>query len=271
MLAAVIGTLQPRRAVQHAWAWVREHGNLVLLLSALIVAGGVWMFVEIADEVIEGDTQHFDDWAIRTLRRGDDPAMPIGPTWLHEVGRDMTALGGVAVLGGMTLAVAGYLLMIRKYHAMWLVLAATGGGLILSTVLKSVFDRERPQLVPHLSVVHTSSFPSGHSMLSAVVYLTLGVMLARLVPNRAAKVYFLGLALFLSFLVGISRVYMGVHYPTDVLAGWTAGLVWATLCYIVARQLQIRGKVEKDTDEPGGPEAAESAFPVVQREQHPPR
>jgi undecaprenyl-diphosphatase len=252
----MIGSLQTRHAAQTLWAWVRDHGNFILLLSTLIVATGVWGFVELADEVVEGDTQHFDDWAIKALRRNDNPALPIGPTWLHEVGRDMTALGGVAVLGGMTLAVAGYLLMIRKHHAMWLVLVATTGGLVISTLLKWMFSRERPQLVPHLSVVHTSSFPSGHSMLSAVVYLTLGVLLARLVPNRAAKIYFMGLAIFLSFLIGISRVYMGVHYPTDVLAGWTAGLVWATLCYIVARRLQIRGKVEKDTDEPGGAQAA---------------
>jgi undecaprenyl-diphosphatase len=252
----MIGSLQTRHVAQHFWGWVRNHGNFVLLLSTLIVATGVWGFVELADEVLEGDTQHFDDWAIKVLRRDDNPAIPIGPTWLHEVGRDTTALGGVAVLGAMTLAVAGYLLMIRKHHAMWLVLIATFGGLIISTILKNVFDRDRPDLVPHLSVVHTSSFPSGHSMLSAVVYLTLGVMLARLVPNRAAKIYFMGLAIFLSFLIGVSRVYMGVHYPTDVLAGWTAGCVWATLCYIVARQLQIRGKVEKDTEEPGGLQAA---------------
>ncbi|HEV2294847.1 MAG TPA: phosphatase PAP2 family protein [Tepidisphaeraceae bacterium] len=252
----MIGSLHTRRAAQNVWAWLRDHGNFVLLLSTMIVAAGVWGFVELADEVLEGDTQHFDNWAIESLRRDDNPAVPLGPTWLHEVGRDITALGGVAVLGGMTLAVAGYLLMIRKYHAMWLVLAATGGGLILSTILKNVFDRDRPDLVPHLSIVHTSSFPSGHSMLSAVVYLTLGVMLARLVPNRSAKIYFMGLAIFLAFLIGISRVYMGVHYPTDVLAGWTAGCVWATLCYIVARQLQIRGQVEKDTEEPGGVQAA---------------
>ena len=252
----MIGSLQTRHAAHHVWAWVRDHGNFILLVSTLIVAAGVWGFAELADEVLEGDTQHFDEWAIKALRREDNPATPLGPTWLHEVGRDMTALGGVAVLGGMTLAVAGYLMMIRKYHAMWLVLVATTGGLVISTLLKWMFSRERPQLVPHLSVVHTSSFPSGHSMLSAVVYLTLGVMLARLVPNRSAKIYFMGLAIFLSFLIGISRVYMGVHYPTDVLAGWTAGLVWATLCYVVARQLQKRGKVERDVDEPGGVQAA---------------
>ena len=252
----MIGSVQTRHAAHNVWAWVRDHGNFILLLSTLIVAGGVWGFAELADEVVEGDTKVFDEWAIEALRREDNPAIPLGPTWLHEVGRDMTALGGVAVLGGMTLAVAGYLLMIRKYHAMWLVLSATTGGLVISTLLKWMFSRERPQLVPHLSVVHTSSFPSGHSMLSAVVYLTLGVMLARLVPNRSAKIYFMFLAIFLSFLIGISRVYMGVHYPTDVLAGWTAGCVWATLCYIVARQLQIKGKVEKDTEEPGGVQAA---------------
>jgi undecaprenyl-diphosphatase len=92
-------------------------------------------------------------------------------------------------------------------------------------------------------------------MMSAVVYLTLGVMLSRLVPNRAAKIYFLVLAMVLSFIIGVSRVYMGVHYPTDVLAGWTAGCVWATICYLVARQLQKRGKVERDVDEPGGQES----------------
>jgi undecaprenyl-diphosphatase len=150
----------------------------------------------------------------------------------------------------VTAGVAVYLFLVRKYHAMWLVIVATAGGIIISSLLKYAFSRERPQLVPHLSYVQTSSFPSGHSMLSAVVYLTLGVLLARLVPQRVLKLYFLLMALFLTFIVGVSRVYMGVHYPTDVLAGWTAGLVWALLCYLVARYLQRRGHVERDVDAP---------------------
>jgi undecaprenyl-diphosphatase len=223
--------------------------SLIVLIAMLVVVGGMWCFIELADEVREGDTQKFDEWAVRSLRQKDDPSKPLGPRWLHEAGRDVTALGGVTVLSLVTLAVAGYLWMAKKHHAMWLVIIATVGGQIGSTILKYAFDRDRPDIVPHLSHVYTSSFPSGHSMLSAVVYLTLGSLLARLAPGYAVKIYFISTALLLTFLVGVSRVYMGVHYPTDVLAGWTAGLVWAILCWLVARYLQRRGAVEKDTEQ----------------------
>jgi undecaprenyl-diphosphatase len=222
-------------------------GSLVLMIAVLIAVGGTWAFIEIADEVLEGDTQKFDEWTLQALRKPD--GTPIGNPWVQEAGRDLTALGGVLVLSLFTFGVAGYLLMARKYHAMWLVLIATFSGLLVSTLLKRSFDRDRPDLVPHLSHVYTSSFPSGHSMLSAVVYLTLGSLLARLVPQYAVKIYFIVLALALTFLVGVSRVYMGVHYPTDVMAGWTAGLVWAILCWLTARYLQRRGAVEKDTEQ----------------------
>jgi undecaprenyl-diphosphatase len=124
-------------------------------------------------------------------------------------------------------------------------LAATLGGLLLSTVLKERFDRPRPDVVPHKSHVMTSSFPSGHSLNSAVVYLTLGSLLAGLSQQRRLRLYFFGVALLLTFLVGVSRVYMGVHYPTDVLAGWFAGLAWALSCSLAARWLRRHGLVEK--------------------------
>jgi undecaprenyl-diphosphatase len=229
---------------QAAFEWIGKY-ELHVLIGLLVAAGAVWGFVLIADEVTEGDTQQFDEWAVRVLRRADDPAKPIGPDWLVEVGRDLTALGGVAALTLITLAVAGFLWLRRMYGAMWLVVVATLGGLIASTLLKSLFDRPRPNLVPHLSHVYTSSFPSGHSMLSATVYLTLGALLGRFFQERGLRAYFLIVALVLTTLVGVSRVYLGVHYPTDVLAGWTAGLAWAIICWLVARWLQKRGKVEQ--------------------------
>jgi undecaprenyl-diphosphatase len=219
--------------------------DLVLLLALLVPVLGVLAFFKVAGAVRAGQTQSLDEHILRALRSPDDPNVPIGPPWAGEVGRDFTALGGVAFLVLVTLAVAGFLLLCRKYAAIVFLLVAIGGGLLLSTLLKGSFDRPRPTVVPHLSYVATSSFPSGHSMLSAVVYLTLGALLARLVTPVRLKLYFLAVALVLTALVGMSRAYLGVHYPTDVLAGWAAGLAWAVLCWLVARYLQRRGAVEK--------------------------
>jgi undecaprenyl-diphosphatase len=234
--------------VRNLLDWLGGHVNLVLVAVLLVIAG-TWGFIALADEVLEGDTQHFDERVLRALRRADAPGRPIGPAWLMEVARDVTALGGVTVLSLTTAAVAGYLLIVRKYRAMWFVIAAAAGALLISTGLKNFFHRPRPELVPHLATVYTSSFPSGHSMLSSSIYLTLGALLARLLPGRRDKIYFIFVALAVTFLVGVSRVYLGVHYPTDVLAGWTAGLVWALLCWLAARSLQQRGAVEKDTEQ----------------------
>jgi undecaprenyl-diphosphatase len=224
--------------------WIGRH-ELVVLLAVLVIVAGTWGFIALADVVLEGRTLHFDERVLQSLRRADNPELLIGPDWLNEVARDLTALGGVTVLLLVTVAVAGFLLLDRKFAAMAFVLAAVGGGLLLSSLLKAGFDRPRPDVVPHLSLVYTSSFPSGHSMMSAVVYLTLGALLARMVVPWRLKLYFLATALVLTGLVGCSRVYMGVHYPTDVLAGWTAGLVWATFCWVLALRLQRRGAIER--------------------------
>jgi len=227
--------------------WFRQW-DLIVLTAALVAALGIWAFIGIADAVREGETQSFDERILKALRDPTDPSKPLGPAWLGEVGRDLTALGGVAVVSLVTASVVGFLLITRHYGAMLLLLSATLGGLLLSTLLKHSFDRPRPQVVPHLSYVNTSSFPSGHSMLSAVVYLTLGSLLARLVQRRVLKLYFVGVALVLTGLTGLSRVYMGVHYPTDVLAGWSAGLVWALVCWLAARWLQSRRAVERSLE-----------------------
>ncbi len=218
--------------------------DLAILLAVLVVVAGALAFLQLAGAVNGGGTQRLDERIVRSLREPDSPSTPLGPAWLAEVGRDLTALGGVACLSLLSAAVAGFLLLCRKHHALALLLLAVGGGLLLSTLLKRIIDRPRPSVVPHLSHVGSSSFPSGHSMLSAIVYLTLGSLLVRLVQPRRLKVYLLGVALLLTFLVGLSRIYLGVHYPTDVLAGWAAGLAWAVLCWLVARFLQRRGAIE---------------------------
>ncbi len=214
--------------------------ELPALIAILLVAAGIWAFVGLAGEVFEGETHAFDTAILLALRVSGDPADPLGPAWLEEFGRDVTALGGFGVLAFLTLAVAGFLWLQGNRRSLWLILFSVGGGQLISTLAKYGFDRPRPDLVPHGMAVYTSSFPSGHSMMSAVTYLTLAALVARVQPTRALKAYVLALAVLLTVSIGISRVYLGVHWPTDVLAGWTAGAAWALFCWLVANWLAPR-------------------------------
>lgn len=227
--------------------WLRHMGwgEAILLLAALLAVLVLHGFVELAEEVREGDTQAFDEWAIQSLRRADDPSMPVGPAWVREVGLDLTALGSFAVLLLFSASVVGFLLLQRRRRMALLVTIAVAGGMLLNMGLKHLFLRQRPSIVPHLREVTTPSFPSGHAAASAVVYLTLGALLAGYVKGRYTKAYVLAVAMALTALVGASRVYLGVHYPTDVLAGWSVGLVWALACWTVERALERVGALRE--------------------------
>jgi undecaprenyl-diphosphatase len=216
------------------------------LISIIIIAGGVLLFSELV-ELVQGEPHAFDQWVLLALRNPGDLSDPIGPVWLELAYRDITSLGGAAVLTLMTAIVVGFLIIDEKRAAALFVLASVAGGALLSAILKLVFVRPRPNVVPHLVEVSSASFPSGHAMLSAVVYLTLGALLSRVEGPPRVKIYVLSIAILLTFLVGMSRVYLGVHWPTDVLAGWCAGAAWATLCWRVALALQRRGEVEGDS------------------------
>lgn len=224
--------------------WRFQFPERTFLLAVLAGCLSLWIFIEVADEVREGESHAYDEAILRSLRQPADPALPIGPTWLREASRDITALGGGTVVTLVTLAVLGFLLLRQKFALMLVVLISTAGGGLLSGVLKNFFARERPSHIPHLMEATSPSFPSGHSMLAAIVYLTLGAMLGRITQRRREKYYFLVVAVVIVILVGMSRMYLGVHFPTDVLAGWSAGIVWAAFCASVARWLQQKGQVE---------------------------
>jgi undecaprenyl-diphosphatase len=211
-------------------------------LIAIILAGvSAWGFIEILDEVREGDTRAVDEAIILAFRVPGDPADPIGAPWLEEAVRDVTALGSAPALVIAVLAVVGFLALAKAWRPAIFTLAASGGGLIVSSLLKYVVDRPRPDLVPHGNLIYTTSFPSGHSMMSAVVYLTLAALVTRLIERRRLKGYALGVAVILTFLVGVSRIYLGVHWPSDVLAGWAAGAAWALGCWLIARWIGLGG------------------------------
>lgn len=242
--------------LSHLIDWVRARRILrnrteFLILGALAAAAGlVLAFGRIAEEVLEGDSAAFDRNILLALRNPADLSDPLGPPWLEEAARDITALGSYSVLGLLVGAAAVYLLMVRKRPATIWLLASVIGGTALSTVLKIGFDRPRPDILAHSARVFTASFPSGHAGLSAVAYLTLGALLASVAPSHVQRLYFLGLALLITILVGITRVYLGVHYPTDVLAGWCFGSAWAILCYLGWFWLGSGQNAANDLDKP---------------------
>ena len=221
--------------------------EFVLLLAVAVICGSILIFVGVTDVVREGELYETEIRWMRALRSAEDPSRPIGPLWLERWSRDITALGSGAVLTLVTLLVVGYLLIERSYASV-LLLVSAGGGTALTTSLKGFFNRDRPNVVPHLTDAFFQSYPSGHAMMSTVVYLTVAVILARRMKRRRLKVYCVCAALLLSFLVGLSRVYLGVHYPTDVLAGWAGGIAWALLCWLTAYWLEKRGKVEPERE-----------------------
>ena len=222
-----------------------ERMEFSVLLAGIIVAGGQWGFVELTEVARDTATHAFDTEILLFFREAGRPNDPIGPLWMEEAVRDVTALGSMIVLVMVTAVTIFYLLLVRRWRSALLVLVTVGGGQILSSVLKLGIDRPRPDLVSHLAQVQTLSFPSGHAMMAAVTYLTLGTMLAGIVPGRATKIYVLGVAVLVTLMVGVSRLYLGVHWPSDVLAGWCAGFAWAMRCGLVARRLLRRGEPER--------------------------
>jgi undecaprenyl-diphosphatase len=220
-------------AVEVAPVWLAFAIPTLLLGFGLIIA-----------LVVSGDTSSFDRYVLLLFRRPDDVAVLLGPPWLQEAARDVTSLGSESVLGLISLLTLGYVCLSRRLETAIFFCISVLGGQALSFGLKLLFQRPRPELVPHAARVFTASFPSSHAMLSAVTYLTLGCVLARFVPLTSQRLYVSCVAVFLTCLIGVSRLYLGVHWPTDVLAGWVVGSAWALICWAIALKLQRRGQLE---------------------------
>jgi undecaprenyl-diphosphatase len=209
----------------------REIGPIAVVLA---VGAFLLAFRHIAEEVGEGDTHAFDSAILYALRVPGHPGQPIGPAWLTTALTDVTSLGSITVLSIIVLLVFGLILSLRRGREAIVLLAASVGGMLLTGLLKDVFQRDRPPMELHLVPAINASFPSGHATLSATVYLTLGALIAHFAQRRRVRVYALTAAVLLAVVVGCSRVYLGVHWPTDVLAGWCVGAAWALVCWSAA-------------------------------------
>lgn len=216
-------------------------GQGAALAALAVVAAGLLGFAAVM-QMVEGGTHRFDEAVLLALRRPGAPDQPIGPAWLTLSAREVTALGSIPVLGLLGLLALGYLVLDGRWRAVLLLLVSLPGGLLLNSLLKQGFDRPRPALVARLMDVQTASFPSGHAMLSAIGFLTLGALLASGARGRRHRAYILGMAVALTLLVGGSRVWLGVHWPTDVLAGWCLGAAWAMGCWLTLRDWGLGGR-----------------------------
>jgi undecaprenyl-diphosphatase len=226
------------RRLQH-FHWTRFAGTDIASVAVLfLLAFALFAFAEISDEVGDGETLGFDRAVLTALR--DDSGEPVGPRALEIALADVTSLGSSSVLTLLVLATAGFLFLAQRRHSAIYVLAASSGGALLSIALKSLFDRPRPDVVVHLVNVSSASFPSGHALGAAAIYLTLAALLARELSRRRLRAFTVSVATLIVVIIGLSRIYLGVHWPTDVLAGWCVGAAWAMLCWLVAALLERR-------------------------------
>ena len=233
-----LGPMTSEQTAAFARRALRIARTEIAAISALfIVALGVMTFVELADDMTEADGRAFDEAVLGAMRPG---AMidPWGPGWLEEAAMDLTALGGIAVLGLFALVTVGFLILQRKRLSALLLVLGLAGGVALSEGLKAMFGRERPPEALQAVETLNASFPSGHSLLSAVFYLSIGVMLTRAFPQKRFKAYIIGVAVLLTLIVGLTRVYLAAHWATDVLAGWSVGAAWAMALWLVAYAVQ---------------------------------
>ncbi len=211
--------------------------EITVLFTLLCLVAGSWIFIEIADEVREADKLQFDTILLDYIRATSAAGEIKGPDWLPTSMEEITSLGGITIICVAATITITFFLVLGRYKTTLVMLCSSFGGIALSFALKYLFARPRPDESLHMVMTETFSFPSGHAMSSAVVYLSLAGLLAKIQRQRKVKIFTLAVALLLVFLIGISRIYLGVHYPTDVLGGWSVGLAWASFWLLIDKFL----------------------------------
>jgi undecaprenyl-diphosphatase len=213
------------------------------LLAGLGVILLAWAFVQISSEMVEGDTRVFDMLLLRAAQ-----SLRAGYPWVAEVMRDLSGLGSTAVLALFTAATVGYLALVSARALALLVATAVITGSVGVSLFKVGFGRGRPAADFAELIAPGLSFPSGHAGVSAIVFLTLGALLAVTRGRAAERMYILAMASLMTLLVGLSRIVLGVHWATDVLAGWAFGAAWALVWLMLARKLARRNAVVEPGD-----------------------
>ena len=218
--------------------WAFGKAELGALAALFIAALGVSLFLWIADEMSEEGAHGIDQRVLMFLRPGVNPHDALGPAWLQQAATELTTLGGTTNLTLIVIIAVIFLLLHRRVASALLVIIAVLGGSGISELIKTLFGRDRPPLIYRAVETSNASFPSGHAMLSTITYLTLGALLAQVMPKKRLKVFVFAVAVLLALMVGASRIYLGVHWTTDVLAGWSLGAAWAMICWLAAWRIR---------------------------------
>lgn len=233
-----------------------ERGFAVSRKKALIVAAVLWAgFAVLVWMVVTGRTQSFDTWGLLSYRTGED-LHPRGPELIFESVRDVTSLGGVFLRNLFALAAVVALLFLKLRREAVLYVFTVVGGWLANTGVKLLVGRERPQIVPHLTEAGGESFPSGHSFSAAVVYIGMALAFASLSRRHSVRYTIVIAAMLLSAMIAWSRVMLGVHFPSDVTAGWLGGAGWA---FLAAALLYYPAKAAADISESALPNSGKSA------------
>ena len=220
---------------------LRDFGKrlgLRLVVGLTAAAATLFLFARLASETLEGDARQFDDWSRSAIHQFASPAST-------SVMRVVTALGGPSLLLGLSLITAIGFAIAKRYRAMMLLIATMVGATVLDQVLKLSFHRARPEPFFEIPSPSSFSFPSGHALASFCFYSTIAVLISRRTAYRSIRVVTWTLAVLLVLLIGLSRIYLGVHYATDVLAGYSAAFIWVMIIATVDRNFKRKASAEK--------------------------